>query len=254
MATPLIFPLPDLELVFIEGLPKGDSFQMGGTDYDEEQPIHDVHIGYAFYMGRFLVTQQLYEEVIQQNPSEYQWKRRPVETVSWNDTKIFIVALEKMEAVKRFKKEHKLQEYAFRLPSEAEWEFAARGGIYNKRCEYCGSDDLRQVGWYDENSGGETRPVGLLLPNELGIYDMSGNVYEWCEDDWHNSYKEAPDDGCAWVNGINGGDRADFRVIRGGNYFRNADNCRPADRSLNSPADRASYLGFRLVLAPVQKQ
>jgi len=108
------------------------------------------------------------------------------------------------------------------------------------------------VGWYRENSGRETKPVGLLLPNALGIYDMSGNVYEWCEDDYHSNYQDVPKHGSAWVDGTTAADRAGSRVLRGGYYFFIADYCRPAYRSNRWPGTRNDGFGFRVVLAPVQ--
>jgi sulfatase modifying factor 1 len=245
----IVFPLPELELVKVEGHREGDTFKMGSTKHDDEQPIHDVHIGYSFYIGKFQVTQGLYNAVMEDNPSHFQGASRPVEEVSWDDAKLFIVALEEMEAVKDFKKEHKLLGYKFRLPTESEWEYAAKGGLNSQGYEYCGSDVLKQVGWYRDNSGGETKPVGLLLPNELGLYDMSGNVFEWCEDDWHDDYKKAPDDGSAWVDGTTAADKATYRVIRGGYYFINAGLCRPAFRIHYSPDYRYYDIGFRLVFS-----
>ncbi|MFT4667388.1 MAG: sulfatase activating formylglycine-generating enzyme [Ulvibacter sp.] len=102
-----------------------------------------------------------------------------------------------------------MEKASFRLPSEVEWEFAAKGGVdtksYELSYEFCGSDDLKQVGWFDDNSGNETKPAGLLLPNELGLFDMSGNVWEWCEDDWHGTNEfeneKRPKDGSAWIDG-----------------------------------------------------
>ena len=260
ISTPnqLDFPLPDLKLIKVEP----GSFMMGDDNgHDDEKPAHRVEIPYSFYIGIFQVTQQLYTKVTKkENPSRFIEKRRPVEKVSWEDTKDFLRELEDLKEVKDFKEGHQLTNYKFRLPSEAEWEYAARGGHKTQKnkkrdyYKYSGSDDLKQVGWYADNSGGETKPVGLLLPNELGVYDMSGNVFEWCEDDWHNDYNSPnrPDDGKAWVDGSIPEDRADDRVIRGGDYFGGAGGCRPAIRNFLSPDNRYSNIGFRVVLAPVQ--
>ncbi len=133
----------------------------------------------------------------------------------------------------------------FRLPTEAEWEYAARGGIYSQGYAYAGSDKLKQVGWYDENSNRETHDVGLLLANELGIHDLSGNVLEWCEDDWHGNYDGAPKDGSAWIDSP---DRGGYRVVRGGDYFYRALYCRPAYRGRASPDGRGYDIGFRFLL------
>jgi sulfatase modifying factor 1 len=200
---------------------QGGTFDMGSKEYKDEQPIHSV-------------TQALYEAITGENPSYFQGTNRPVEQVSWNDAQAFIQALN-TETGK-----------TFRLPSEAEWEFAARGGIYAQGYAYCGSDQLKQVGWYSDNSGNETKPVGLLLPNELGLYDMSGNVYEWCEDDYHGDYKKAPKDGSPWVDSP---ERGAYRVRRGGSCFNRPIDCRPADRSSWRPVVRGNGFGFRLVLS-----
>ena len=110
---------------------------------------------------------------------------------------------------------------SYRLPSEAEWEFAARGGTQSGGYRYAGSNKLEEVGWYNHNSHSQTKPVGLKLPNELGIYDMSGNVWEWCADYWHDNYDSAPADGSAWL----GEEENTRRVIRGGSWFNNVNNC-----------------------------
>ncbi len=225
-------------LIFVQGGP----FDMG------ERPAHPVHILNDIYIGKYPVTQALYQEVMEENPSYFKDPSRPVERVSWYDAKTFIERLQEREEVKTFLETYNLSQAQFRLPSEAEWEYAARGGIHSQGYEYCGSDDLKQVGWYGDNSGGETKPVGLLLPNELGLYDMSGNVDEWCEDNWHSSYDAPgrPDDGSAWVDGP---DRGTSRVVRGGDYFDSPVRCRPASRDYWDPGYRITYVGFRLVLS-----
>jgi formylglycine-generating enzyme required for sulfatase activity len=225
-------------LIFLQG----GRFDMG------ERPAHPVHISYDFYMGKYPVTQALYQEVMEENPSYFKDPSRPVESVSWQDAKTFIERLQEREEVKTFLKAQNLSQAQFRLPSEAEWEYAARGGVHSQGYEYCGSDDLRQVGWYRDNSGGETKPVGLLLPNELGLFDMSGNVYEWCEDDWHSSYDspDRPDDGSAWVDTSR---RGTSRVFRGGSYLHDPVGCRPAFRFRTRPDGHFYFVGFRLVLS-----
>ncbi len=151
-----------------------------------------------------------------------------MENVSWDDiTNHFLPNLEK------------LTQRPFRLPSEAEWEYAAKaGGDFI----YAGGDDLHRVGWYAENSHRETKPVGLKMPNAWGLYDMSGNVYEWCEDDWHNNYDDAPADGCAWTDEPRGA----HRVYRGGYWSYHASLCRAAYRLRHEPQGRSNDLGFRL--------
>ncbi len=228
--------LPDLtfNLIWVEE----GVFLMGDkeSEYEDEKPAHRVSIS-SFYIGQCQVTQALWKAVMDvENPSGFKGDNHPVESVSWDKVQVFIQKL------------NKVTRKQFRLPTEAEWEYAARGGRYSQGYEYAGSDKLKQVGWYDENSGYETHEVGLLLANELGIHDLSGNVWEWCEDDWHNNYKGAPDDGSAWIDAP---ERGVYRVVRGGGYFNNAVDCRPANRDRNTPVNRNDDLGFRLVL-PLQ--
>ena len=205
-------------------------------DIGEGKNKHSVTIP-SFHIGQFQVTQELYKVIMKENPSVFKGATRPVENVSWDDTHKFLKELNKLTGKE------------FRLPSESEWEFAARGGTKSQGYKYCGSDDLKQVGWYDDNNGNETNPVGLLLPNELGIYDMSGNVFEWCEDYYHSNFIDAPSNGKPFIDKP---DRAVRRVFRGGIYFFSAGYCRPAYRSGYRPDDRFSSFGFRVVLAPVQ--
>ncbi|MEM6634033.1 MAG: formylglycine-generating enzyme family protein [Bacteroidota bacterium] len=222
---------PSFEMILVEG----GTFQMGGDDKearDNEKPIHQVQVR-SFYMGKFPVTQSLYESIMGTNPSEFKGPNNPVERVSWEDTQEFISQLNQKTG-----KNH-------RLPSEAEWEFAARGGIYSEGYLYAGSDRLKDVGWYKGNNEPRgTKPVGRLLENELGIHDLSGNVYEWCEDDFHNSYQGAPTDGSAWMDQPKWGRS---RVLRGGGWDVNARYCRVSSRARNSPGYRVNGVGFRLV-------
>ena len=219
------------DLIYVEG----GEFMMGDneSDDDREKPAHKVKVK-DFYMGKYQVTQEQWEAVMKKNPAFFKGNKRPVETVSWLDAKDFI------------KKLNEITRKNFRLPSEAEWEYAARGGKFSQGYTYAGSDKLKQVGWYGENSNEETREVGLLRPNELGIYDMSGNVWEWCADDWHEDYKNAPDDGTAWVDVP---DRGANRVLRGGSYWINPVYCRSALRDRGWPDDRNLIIGLRLVLS-----
>ncbi|MEM6966504.1 MAG: SUMF1/EgtB/PvdO family nonheme iron enzyme, partial [Bacteroidota bacterium] len=216
--------LPDLEMVDIPG----GTFRMG-NDYgeDDEKPAHSVTVP-AFKMQKYEVTQRLWEAVMGNNPSEFKdCERCPVGSVSWNDAQEFIRKLNALTGLK------------YRLPSESEWEYAAKGG---EEFKYAGSDDLSKVGWYDGNSDGKTHPVGELQPNQYGLYDMSGNVWEWCEDTWNWDYTDAPTDGSAWIGD---GSR---RVFRSGSWRIDARYCRVSNRDFNSPDYRGNIVGFRLVL------
>ena len=206
------------------------TFQMGSDEVDREQPVHQVTIRKPFYMQTTQVTQGQWKKVMGKNPSNFQNSGDdfPVEMVSWDDIKQFLVNLNEKEDVE------------YRLPSEAEWEFAARSG--GKDQTYAGGENLDELGWYDKNSGGRTHPVAQKKPNSLGIYDMSGNVDEWVEDDWHANYNGAPDDGSAWIDKSRGTDR----VVRGGSWDYGAGRCRSATRYFFEPGDRYYYLGFRL--------
>ncbi|NUO01598.1 MAG: formylglycine-generating enzyme family protein [Saprospiraceae bacterium] len=211
---------------------EGGSFRMGSEDpeaLDREKPAHPVTVP-SFYMAKYPVTQALWKAVMGNNPSWFQGDQRPVERVSWDNAQVFI------------KKLNERTGESYRLPTEAEWEYAARGGIYGKGFKYAGSNKLKEVGWYSKNSHGETKPVGLKFPNELGLYDMSGNVWEWCEDVWHDTYKGAPKDGSAWLKG---GDQH-IRVVRGGSWDVNSGNCRVADRNWSVLDYRFFNIGFRL--------
>ncbi len=200
-----------------------------------EMPRHRVTISQAFYMGKYEVTQEQWYKVMGNNPSKFKSeevggdsRRHPVEQVSWHDAQAFIRRLNEMEP-----------ERTYRLPTEAEWEYACRAGTTG---DYAGNVD--SMAWHHDNSGGRTHPVGQKQPNAFGLYDMHGNVWEWCEDDWHGSYDGAPDDGRAWVD-ISA--RGSLRVYRGGSWYGDAVYCRSAFRNAWSLGYRVSYLGFRLL-------
>lgn len=219
-----------LDMVFVEG----GNFLMGddSSKNDWEKPAHKIEIN-SFYIGRYQLTQEVWQSVMGNNPSSFKGKNQPVEQVSWPQVQGFLEKLNKQS-----KKD-------FRLPTEAEWEYAARGGKYSEDYLYAGSDKLKQVGWYTENSNGQTHEIGQLLANELGLYDMSGNVWEWCEDDYHYDYRGAPNDGSAWVD-MPAKDAS--RVLRGGDFLYDAVNCRSTYRNRSAPGNRLSRIGFRLVL------
>ena len=172
-----------------------------------------------------------------ENPAYFKGTDRPVETVSWHDTQAF---LEKLNYKLNLKGKQ-----MYRLSTEAEWEFAARGGIYSQGFSYAGSEDLEQVGWSWENSQHQTQPVGLLQPNELGLYDMSGNVWEWCQDRWDSKYYEqCHQEGI--VPNPRGPESGQSRVVRGGSWRSGASDCRVADRHNLAPDFRNRLIGLRL--------
>lgn len=213
-----------LDMVFVQG----GTFQMGGSN-ENSKPAHEVQVQ-DFYMAKYPVTQTQWKAVMGYNPSYFNHcETCPVERVSWIDVQEFIQKLNKMTGK------------TYRLPSEAEWEWAARGGRMSKGYIYAGSNDLDEVAWYEDNSA-KTHPVGQKKPNELGLYDMNGNVCEWCEDDWHDNYKGAPVDGSAWVNTP----RDCSRVFQGGSW------CSPFTDFISYvrygvyATSRYSSFGFRL--------
>lgn len=221
----------NIEMVKVEA----GSFNMGATPemenpYDSEKPVHRVTLTNNYYIGKYEVTQALWQAVMGSNPSYFKGDDLPVEKVSWDDCQDFISKLNAMTGKR------------FRLPSEAEWEYAARGGNKNHGYQYSGSNILGDVAWYYGNSGPKTHAVGTKQPNELGIYDMTGNVWEWCQD-WFGSYSSSPQ------TNPTGAASGSIRVCRGGSWNYSAGLCRTSYRANNSPDDRFSYLGLRLVLS-----
>ena len=218
-------------MVYVEG----GTFIMGATAEQKntekrEEPAHSVTLS-SFYIGKYEVTQALWKAVMGSNPSDWKGDNLPVEQVSWDDCQTFLRKLNAMTGNN------------FRLPTEAEWEYAARGGNRSRGYQYSGNNNLSDVAWYDGNSGNKTHPVGTKAPNELGIYDMSGNVWEWCQD-WYGDYSSS-----AQTNPT-GPSSGSYRVCRGGSWNFNASYCRVADRHhFVTPDFRIYYLGLRLALS-----
>lgn len=217
-----------IETFNVNGVPfemvrvEGGTFSMGSySGESDEQPVHSETVG-TFYIGKTEVTQRLWSAVMGSNPSNFRGENLPVENVSWFDCQEFVDRLSRLTG------------RIFRLPTEAEWEYAARGGNKSRNYTYSGSNDLYRVAWYTENSGSTTHPVGQKLDNELGIFDMSGNVWEWCSDNYSSSYSQPR-------NSSN-------RILRGGSWCNNASYCRVAYRGYNTPGCRYNYLGLRLAL------
>jgi formylglycine-generating enzyme required for sulfatase activity len=197
-----------------------------------EKPVHMVTLS-DYYIGQTEVTQALWQAVMGSNPSNFTGDLNcPVEMVSWNDCQQFITKLNQMTGMN------------FRMPTEAEWEFAARGGIKNRGFKFAGSSNIDEVAWYNSNADGTTHPVGTKAPNELGIYDMSGNIYEYCQDRIDNdfAYPSEPQ-----VNPT-GQETGDSRIIRGGSIEYGDDNCRVARRWGDATYARWKDQGLRLAL------
>ena len=208
---------------------EGGSFMMG--DYSgekDEKPVHEVTLS-DYHIGETQATQALWKAVMGSNPSYFKGDSLPVEQVSWNDCQDFIKQLNKKTG------------YSFRLPTEAEWEYAARGGRKSKSFKYAGSNDIDKVAWYDENSGRKTHTVKLKSTNGLDLYDMSGNVWEWCRDSYGDYSSSAQTDPV----GLSTNPR---RVLRGGSWGSCAGCCRATYRRSYDFNDKSRFIGFRLAL------
>lgn len=212
---------------------EGGTFTMGSPknerDRSSDEKQHQVTLS-NYHIGKTVVTQALWKAVMGKNPSYFKGDNLPVEKVSWNDCQQFIQKLNQLTGKK------------YSLPTEAQWEFAARGGTRSRGYLYAGSNNLNDVAWHDGNSGNKTHPVGQKQPNELGLYDMSGNVWEWCQG-WYDSYPDGMQTDP--VGPSSGSDR----VNRGGSWCSVAQNCRVARRDYDTPDNSNSYLGFRLVFS-----
>ena len=214
-----------MELVLI---PPG-SFMMGSASgNDDEKPVHQVTINYSFYFGKHEVTQTQWQAVMGDNPSHFRpCGDCPVESVTWEDTQSFVRKLNQLK-----------DGYSYRLPSEAEWEYASRAG---RTADNAG--DINETAWHLSNAGAKTHAVGSKRPNDWGLYDMDGNVSEWCEDWSHQNYYGAPADGRAWLNDSD----QRYRVLRGGSWLTDALYLRFAARGGVPPDSRHDAFGFRVV-------
>ncbi len=211
------------------------TFTMGATPEmedpeDWEKPDHEVTLTKNYYIGKYEVTQALWQTIMSSNPSEFKGDNLPVEKISWTDCQDFISKLNSITGK------------SFRLPTEAEWEYAARGGKKSRGYQYSGSINILDVAWYGDNSNNKTHAVGSKQANELGIYDMSGNVWEWCLD-WYDNYSSSSQ------TNPTGATSGSCRVYRGGSWRNYVWDCRSSYRGISTPDVRDSNLGLRLVLS-----
>jgi formylglycine-generating enzyme required for sulfatase activity len=221
-----------MELILVPA----DEFEIGSPSeekdrFDYECSAHKVMIKNSFYMGKYPVSQKQWKKIMGKNPSHFKGEDRPVEMVSWNEVQKFVKKLNEKEGTDKY-----------RLPSEAEWEYACRAGSKTKY--YFGNEGskLNEYAWYAENSGSQTHPIGQKKPNSWSLYDMHGNVWEWVQDKWHENYKNSPADGSAWED-----ENCSYRVSRGGSWFCDAELCRSTSRFKRDPEKHISNVGFRLL-------
>jgi formylglycine-generating enzyme len=267
--------MPEAPKSFTQSLPDGTSFEMikikagsffiGNTD-------HEIHLP-TYYMGKYPVTQALWMAVMGgENPAYFKGANRPVENVSWYDSAAFCNILNglcgyparyfvdkkyqqvlTLEAAQKVSYPDKIpvfvdsQHHGYSLPSEAAWEYAAIGAQKRAKYTYAGSNNLDEVGWYKSNSQGQTQPVGQKMANVLGLHDMSGNVWEWCEVWGTDKEQEMPTDDNAFFADLEGVDR----VFCGGDWSSDAQLCRPSSRIRHYPADRNDFVGLRVAFRPL---
>lgn len=220
-------PYTGMQFVYVDP----GCFQMGSHNGASDEKPHRVCLTQGYYLGKYEVTQAQWQQVMGNNPSHFKSSNKPVEQVSWDDVQDFIRKLNRQTGLH------------YRLPTEAEWEYACRSG--GKDQNYCGGNNAGRVAWYDDNSGSKTHTVGQKQANGLGLYDMSGNVLEWVQD-WYDGdyYSNSPSNN---PKGPSGGSR---RVYRGGSWLSNVSGVRSALRFSLSPDSRLNFLGFRLARTP----
>jgi formylglycine-generating enzyme required for sulfatase activity len=216
------------QLIYVEG----GTFLMGSNEYADESPLHQVNV-LGYYLCKYPVTQMQWELVMGagSNPSAFKGNPElPVERVSWHEAQAFIGKLTELSGD------------FYRLPSEAEWEYAARGGKSALATRFAGSDELHAAGWFEGNSNNKTHPVGQKKANTLGLFDMNGNVWEWCQDTWHDNYSGAPSNGHTWTT------RGDQRrqVLRGGSWKNDEVLCRVSSRLGYPRSKKVDNVGFRV--------
>ena len=238
--------LEKANMVFVQG----GTFQMGSNENDNEKPIHSVTVN-DFYIGKYEVTQKEWKEIMGNNPSNWKGDNLPVEKVNWYDAVKFCNKKSDKEGLSRCYSgirtniKCNFNTNGYRLPTEAEWEYAARGGNKSKGYKYFGSSTLGDVAWYSSNSGRKTHSIGGKAANNIGIYDMGGNVLEWCNDGYSKFYyKHSP------KNNPQGASSSSYRVMRGGSWYNSVYRCRVAFRYYNHPDGRYSKYGFRLARTP----
>ena len=224
--TILTEPKTGMEFVWV---PSG-CFYMGSNDHEVfEKPVHPVCVK-GFWLGKYEVTQAQYQQVMGINPSDSKGAFNPVDQVSWDDASVYTLAFKLLTLAPA------------RLPTEAEWEYACRaGGLHDT---YCGDGDPSLLAWTGSNTGNSTSPVGKLKPNAWGLYDMSGNVWEWVQDCWNLDYVGAPMDGSAWLTG-----NCDRRAARGGAWDVNGYHLvRATKRGRGDHRYRLNVVGFRVAI------
>ena len=245
-----------VEMTMIEV--KAGAFEMSRKDdanWSDEKP-HRVELKNDFYIGRTEVTQAQWKAVMGSDPACFKDDDRPIEMVTWDEAMAFCAKLNELKLAP--------EGYKFTLPTETQWEYAAAGGVEKRGCKYSGSDELDEIGWYgdsgkgkdkDKNASaqvkGETHPVAGKKPNELGIYDMSGNVWEWCLDDYSGDSSQTRAEERLVISGTSKkGEKVfcQYRTVRGGSWSKGARFCRVAARSYYNANSRYNFLGFRVVL------